>query len=147
MTEFFTGFLTLCIYFAICASCAVLLKLFTPIPKEVYRKLLHFILLGSLPVFVYAYHTWWISALSTLLFAAVVYPVLQFAEHFKGYSALLSERSHGEVKHSLLYVFGMFAAVTAVVELYTMHGLDTVTCPLAAMAVLLPLVHLFGGTA
>ena len=39
------------------------------------------------------------------------------------------------------------AAVTAVVELYTMHGLDTVTCPLAAMAVLLPLVHLFGGAA
>ncbi len=37
------------------------------------------------------------------------------------------------------------AAVSAAVELYTPNGMDTITCPLAAMAVLLPLVALFGG--
>ncbi len=37
------------------------------------------------------------------------------------------------------------AAVSATVELYTPGGMDTVTCPTAAMMVILPLVHLFGG--
>lgn len=35
------------------------------------------------------------------------------------------------------------AAVTAVVELYSMRGSDTVTCPFSAMAVLVPLTWLF----
>ena len=37
------------------------------------------------------------------------------------------------------------AAVTTYVELITKGGLDTVTCPAAAMAVILPLIHLLGG--
>ena len=37
------------------------------------------------------------------------------------------------------------AAVSATVELYTPGGMDTVTCPTAAMVVILPMVQLFGG--
>jgi len=37
------------------------------------------------------------------------------------------------------------AAVCAVVELYTKAGMDTVTCPLAAAAVMIPLVGILGG--
>ena len=37
------------------------------------------------------------------------------------------------------------ASVCTVVELYSMHGNDTVTCPIAAMCVILPMVYLFGG--
>jgi len=37
------------------------------------------------------------------------------------------------------------AAVTAYVELITKGGNDTVTCPLAAMSVILPLTYIFGG--
>jgi hypothetical protein len=36
-------------------------------------------------------------------------------------------------------------AVSAVTELYSRNGNDTVICPLSAMAALLPLVYLFGG--
>ena len=36
------------------------------------------------------------------------------------------------------------AALCAVVELYTLGGMDTLTCPLTAAAVLIPLVHLWG---
>lgn len=36
------------------------------------------------------------------------------------------------------------AAVCALVELYTLRGMDTLTCPLAAAAVILPLVRLWG---
>ena len=37
------------------------------------------------------------------------------------------------------------ASVCAVVELYSMSGNDTITCPLAAMAVLVPMTGVFGG--
>ena len=37
------------------------------------------------------------------------------------------------------------AAVSALTELYTPGGMDTFTCPVAAMAVILPLEALFGG--
>ena len=37
------------------------------------------------------------------------------------------------------------ALVAALVELYSRGGNDTFTCPLASMAVMLPLLHLFGG--
>lgn len=235
MQEFWTGLGGICLYFVVAASIAVVIRLCTPIPNEPFRKLLHLILLGSLAVWVQVYDTWWMAALSAVLFAVVVYPILALAEHLQGYSELLTERKSGELKHSLLIVFGMFAvvisvcwgwlndrllavasvfawgfgdaaaalvgkrfgrhklrgrhiegtksvegsvamfavsfvsvaavlllrggmgspgclvtayvtaSVCAVVELYSMGGNDTITCPLAAMAVLLPLVHWFGG--
>ncbi len=223
------------VYFAICATSALVAHALLPIPSEVFRKILHLILLGSLAVWVLEFSTWWLSALSAVVFALAVYPLLSLAEHLKGYSALLTERKGGEIKHSLLLVFTMYAlvacicwgwlgdkllalasiyawgfgdaaaalvgkrfgrhhfkgsaavrkkswegtlsmfavsfgtvavilslrggmspvgmavtatctaAVAAAVELYTPNGMDTITCPLAAMAVLLPLTALFGG--
>ena len=38
------------------------------------------------------------------------------------------------------------AVVSAAVELYTPGGYDTITCPLSAMVVILPLVHILEGT-
>lgn len=37
--------------------------------------------------------------------------------------------------------------VVSVVELFTPNGLDTVTCPLSSLAVIVPLLLLFGGIA
>lgn len=46
------------------------------------------------------------------------------------------------------YAYAPTAAVTAgvcaVVELYTRNGMDTITCPLAAVSVLIPLIYLWG---
>lgn len=235
MAAFWTGLGQVCLYFVIAASIAGIIRLFTPISNEPFRKLLHLILLVSLPVWIHVYDIWWMAALSALLFAAVVYPILAAAEHLRGYSHLLTERKSGELKNSLLIVFTMFAivitvcwgllddkllavasifawgfgdaaaalvgkrfgrhklrgrhiegtksvegtvamfavsllsvfvilllrggmgvlgcvvtayvtaSVCAVVELYSLHGNDTITCPLAAMAVLVPLTWLLGG--
>jgi len=235
MAVFWLGLGLVCVYFVIAASTAVLIRLFTPIYHEQFRKLLHLILLGSLPVWIHVYDIWWMAALSCLLFAAVVYPILAAAEHLRGYSDLLTERKSGELKKSLLIVFTMFAivitvcwgllddkmlavasvfawgfgdaaaalmgkrfgrhklrgrhiegtksvegtvamfavsmlsvlvilllrgglgilgcvaaayvtaSVCAVVELYSLRGNDTITCPLAAMAVLVPMTWLLGG--
>lgn len=235
MNEFFKGFAILVAHFLALASSVLLLRKFVNLPKEVSRKLLHLILLSSLPVFLYAFDRWWISALAAISFALIVYPVLSLGERIKGYADLLVQRSNGEIKRSLLLVFAMFAAliaigwgwlddkllvlicvfawgfgdaaaalvgkhlgkiplegrliegrksvegtvamfavsfltvlilllirgglpwfaylpiafiagaVSAVVELYTLKGFDTVTCPFAAAAVVIPLLYAFGG--
>ncbi len=234
MIEFLIGFGILCVYFIVCASGALLLRRFICVPAEVFRKVLHLISLCSLFVWIYAFQTWWISALAAVTFVALVFPLLSLAEQIDGYSQLLTERKSGEVKRSLVLVFSMFAvlisicwgwlgqrwlviacvfawgvgdaaaalvgqkfgkrylegkyiegrksvegtvamfaasffsvltvflingsvpwyaslpialitaAVSAVVELYTRGGMDTVTCPFAAAAVILPLVSIWG---
>lgn len=234
LNEFLIGFGILISYFVICIVIVLFLKRFIKFPKEVFRKILHLILLFSLLIFVYAFQTWWISVLASITFIILVFPILSFAERFKGYSELLTERKDGELKRSLIVVFCMFAlmislgwgwfnkswlvlaciyawgfgdaaaaligkrfgkhylegrfiegrksiegtvsmfivsflsvyvillikgnvtwyaglfialltaVVCAVVELYTRNGMDTLTCPLAAAAVILPLVHIWG---
>ncbi len=235
MIEFLKGFGILCGFFLVCASAALLLRRCIRIPSEVFRKLLHFILLCSLFIWVYAFQTWWIASLAALIFIAIVFPLLSLAEKLYYYSELLTERRSGEIKHSLILVFSMFAilnsicwgwlgerwlviacicawgfgdaaaaligkkygrhylegkliegrksvegtlamftvsfisvfivllingniawyasltiavltaAASAAVELFTRKGLDTITCPFAAAAVLLPLLNLWGG--
>lgn len=234
MIEFLQGFGLLSGYFFACASVALLLRRFVRIPSEVFRKLLHIILLCSLFVWIYAFQTWWIASVAALIFIATVFPLLSLAEKLNCYSELLTERKSGEIKHSLILVFSMFAALnsicwgwlgerwlvlacicawgfgdaaaaligkkygrhylegkliegrksvegtlamftvslvsvlivllingnvawyvsltiavltaaaSSVVELYTRNGMDTITCPFAAAAVLLPLLHLWG---
>ncbi|NLV17462.1 MAG: phosphatidate cytidylyltransferase [Syntrophomonadaceae bacterium] len=233
--EFAAGYKIMLVYFLVCAISAIILRQFIPVPKEVFRKTLHMIVLGSIFILIYGFKTWWISALAAVVFIAMVYPILALAEHIPGYSQLLTERKPGEVKTSLIAVFATFAllicvcwgllgkkyliiasvlawglgdaaaalvgkrfgrhfiegklvegrkslegtlamfgvsfaavmvvllvhgsvkwyayvpiavvtaAVCAVVELYTKAGMDTVTCPLAAAAVMIPLVGILGG--
>lgn len=235
MEEVIRSFGAVILYFVVAASSALVLRKLTAVPDEVFRKLLHMILLGSLAVWVAVFDTWYLAALTAIIFAVAVYPLLALAERIKGYSRLLTERKSGEIKQSLLVVFTMFAVVvcvcwgwlgdrmlalasihawgfgdaaaaligkrfgkhplqwkkidgrksaegtfamfavsfvsvlvllclqgrmpwygicltalvtalvSAVVELYTPGGMDTITCPLAAMTVLLPLAALFGG--
>lgn len=235
MSELWHGCAVILLYFAVCATTALVAHALFPIPSEVFRKILHMILLGSLSVWTIVFDRWWVAGATAVAFALLVWPVLALAERLKGYSALLTERKQGEIKSSLLLVFFMYAAivslcwgllhdrllalagiyawgfgdaaaalvgkrfgrhlfkgkeplcrkswegtaamfvvsfvsvlavltargglsplaltaisactaaVSAVVELYSKNGLDTVTCPLAATAVLMPLTTFFGG--
>lgn len=219
------------IYYVLVAGTALTLRRLTRIPDEIFRKLLHCIILGALPVYVYGFPQWWQAVLSCAVFALVVYPILKYFERFSLYSSLTTERKSGELKNSLLVVFSMFAVVitvcwgllgdrllvlccvyawgfgdaaaalvgkrfgrhkiprskkswegtlsmfgvsfacvlalllvrgglalpactavalataaaSAATELYTPGGYDTITCPLCATAVMLPLLSLFGG--
>ena len=109
------GIISLVIYFAVLALSALTTKLLFTIPHEVFRKVLHLILLGSIFVFVFCFDSWLIAAVSSELFALAVYPLLAWAEKkFKGYSSLLEQRKGGEIKTSLLIVFTMFTIVITV---------------------------------
>lgn len=101
-------------YFVMMASIALLCRFTMRIPDEVFRKILHCILLGSLLAFVFGFQDWKTAAVTALAFAIAVYPILVFFERFQAYSKITTQRKKGELKHSLLLVFGMFAAVITV---------------------------------
>lgn len=114
MQDLITGTGYILLYFIPLAISALCLRALVRIPDEIFRKALHCILLGSLPVFLFGYQTWPAAALACLLFAAVIYPILRFFERFKAYSRIVTERRSGELKSSLLLVFAMFALIIAV---------------------------------
>ena len=235
MSPILLGTFNLIIYFIIAVILAFSGRVLFTIPDEVFRKILHFILLGSFYVLIVSYPTWLTAALTAVIFEIVVYPILALAERLKKYSEFTTERKSGELKQSLLLVYTMFAvvvavcwgifgdkylalasfyawgigdaaaaligkkfgkhkikapgldgkksyegtasmfiiscisvfvilvwrgcmsvlfygiiallvgAVSAVSELYSRNGNDTVICPMSAMITLLPLVYLFGG--
>ena len=61
-------------------------------------------------------------------------------------SVLVVLLAYGTVEwHGYIPIAAVTAAVCAVVELYTRGGMDTVTCPFAALAILIPLIRLWGG--
>lgn len=114
MRELLAGVGLICLYFIPMAAMALTLRYFVRIPNELFRKLLHFILLGSFPIFAFGFESWKFAVLTAIVFAAVVYPVLKVLEKLKAYSSFTTERKKGELKSSLLLVFGMFALVIAV---------------------------------
>ncbi len=114
MQELMRGFAVMSIYFAVAATTALTMRLLIKIPDEIFRKTLHFILLGSVFVFAFAFETWWISALAAIIFEIVVYPILIIMEKLKNFSEITTERKRGELKSSLLLVFTMFAVVISV---------------------------------
>ena len=114
MQEFLNGVLMLIIYFISCATIALVCRKMIKIPNELFRKILHFILLTSLFVFVFAFKTWWSSALTCILIIVLAYPILLFFERFKTYSDTVTERKKGELRSSLILVFLMFAVIITI---------------------------------
>ena len=114
MTSVLLGTLNLIIYFVVFVAVILACRLMLVIPDEVFRKILHFVLLGSLLVFVVSYPTWQITALAAIIFELLVYPVLAGLERLKGFSKVMTERKTGEIKNSLMLVYTMFAVVVAV---------------------------------
>ena len=237
MREFLHGAGIVCLYYVIAASSIFAVRWLTNIPNELFRKILHFILLISYIPFAFAYDKWWHSVLLTLLLEIIIYPILKLAEHLPMFSSFVNERKGGEFKHSLLLAFTMLAfcntvcwgllgdkylgiacmyawgigdafaalvgkrfgkhkitwkyadhhkslegsaamfissaigvacvllahnhlstaayivipiggaGIATVVEMVSKEGYDTVLCPAAAMAVMIPLMALFGGFA
>lgn len=114
ISQLVPGFAALIAYFVTCLLVVLPIRLLLRGPTEIFRKLLHFVLLFSLPVLLYAFETWWLAVLASLLFIVFVFPILAVAERLPGFSELLTERKGGELKRSLVLAFGMFAIVIGV---------------------------------
>ena len=114
MQQILQGTGSIILYFIIAAGSAIGSRLLIKIPNELFRKILHCILLGSLLMFTFAYEKWWISALAAVIFEVLVYPLLIVLERFKNFSEITTERKKGELKNSLLLVFTMYAVVVSI---------------------------------
>lgn len=114
MQEFWIGTGIILVYFIVAAGSALTCRHLIKIPDELFRKILHCILLLSLLLFTLCFETWWIAVLVAVGFAIVVYPVLMFFERYQAFSKLTTERKKGELKSSLLLVFFMYAGIVCV---------------------------------
>ena len=114
MQELLHGAGVVCIYFVVAASAALWARRLIRIPDELFRKILHFILLFSYIPFAFAFETWWKSVLLTVVLEILIYPILVLAEKLPVYSSFTTERKQGELKSSLLLAFSMLAVCNAV---------------------------------
>ena len=101
-------------YIVCCVAVLFPLYRFARIPKFVFRKLLHGIAFSCVTVMILSADAWQEAALASVILAAVIFPVLAILEKEKWYAGLFVEKSPGEVKRSMLMLFLMFAALTAV---------------------------------
>ncbi len=83
--------------------------IFKKIPPDIFRKLLHLVAFSSLVEMTIEADTWYYAAVSSLLFAAIIYPLLNAFENKEWYPRLFVEKKKGEVKKSLIELFGMYS--------------------------------------
>ena len=235
MKELLHGVFTFALYITPLIIVMLLLRRYTRVGNELFRKMLHFLFLGAYIPLLRAFDHWWMLSGFALLIIVVFYPVLMLFERVPMFTAFVNERKHGEFKNSLILALGVMAvcvavcwglmgdkllvlaciyawgvgdgfaaligktfgrhkwnfsladkhksvegtmamflaafasvltililrgapgtvpcilialvtaAATAFVELCAKGGWDTLLCPLTAMVIILPLVHLFGG--
>lgn len=89
-------------------------RFLTKVPSFVFRKLLHIVAFCCLTTLLLAAKSWQAVAITSVVIALVIYPLLAALEKFSWYSSLFVEKKPGEIKKSLLMLFFMFAVVIAV---------------------------------
>lgn len=102
------------VYIIPCIAVILPIKFFTKIPQFVFRKLLHLIAFTCTTFMIIVAESWQAASLTSCLIAILLYPVLFTLEKCSWYNDLLVQKKPGEIKNSLLMLFFMFAAVTAV---------------------------------
>ncbi|MBR0138724.1 MAG: hypothetical protein IJM17_00390 [Firmicutes bacterium] len=98
-------------YIVPCLLVLVPLRFLTKVPSFVFRKLLHFVAFSCVCVMILASESWQAAALTAVFIAALVYPLLAALENRPWFSGLFVQKSPGEIKRSMLYLFLMFALV------------------------------------
>lgn len=107
MQSFLYGTGITVLYIIIAAGIMLLARKFFTIPDELFRKILHFILLGAYIPLVFAFETWWMAAVFSASLIVILFPVLHFAEKIPMFSSFVNERKKGEFKSSMVLAVGM----------------------------------------
>ena len=97
------------LYILIAAGPVLLARKPFSIPDELFRKILHFILLGAHIPLVFAFEAWWMAAAFALSLMVILFPILFFAEKIPMFSAFVNERKQGEFTSSMVLAVGMMA--------------------------------------
>ena len=109
MHPFFSGAIITVLYIAVFVGIMLLARRLIKIPDELFRKILHFILLGAYIPLCFAFSEWWMAALFSAALIVILFPALAFAGKIPMFSSFVYERKKGEFKSSMLLAVGMMA--------------------------------------
>ena len=102
MVEFINGLCIFLIYLIPFAIIMFLIRKFTKIPDELFRKILHFILLGAYIPLLFSFNTWWKCIILVGSLIILLLPILKFAGKIPGFSSFVNERKKGEFTSSMV---------------------------------------------
>ena len=109
MPQFIYGTGITLLYIVVAAGIMLLARMLFTIPDELFRKILHFILLGAYIPLVFAFETWWMAAAFAASLVVILFPVLLLAEKIPMFSTFVNERKKGEFRSSMVLAVGMMA--------------------------------------
>ena len=112
--DMFIGIKYFLIYMFSLAGVVFLINKIFALPKELFRKLLHFIAFSSVIVMIYAANNWISASLVPVAIIMLMYPGLILAEKNRGFTEMVVERRKGELKSSLLQLFGTIALIITI---------------------------------
>ena len=102
------------LYIVVAVAIMLLLRKLITIPDELFRKILHFILLGAYIPLVFAFDKWWMATIFSTSLILILFPALFFAEKIPMFSSFVNERKKGEFKSSMVFAVGMMAFSTTI---------------------------------
>ena len=97
------------LYIMIAVGIVMIARKLIKIPDELFRKILHFILLGAYIPLTLAFEQWWMAAIFACSLIAILFPALYFAAKWPMFSSFVNERKKGEFKSSMVLAVGMMA--------------------------------------
>ena len=90
------------------------IRFLTKLPSYIFRKLLHIVAFSFATLMIVSAKTWLAAALTSTIMGAAIYPILTLCETKPWYSRLLVQKSAGEIKRSMIMIFGVITAVVVV---------------------------------
>ena len=109
MQEFLCGAGITVLYIIVAVGIMLLARKCFTIPDELFRKALHFILLGAYIPLVFAFEAWWMAAIFAASLIIILFPALSIASKIPMLSAFIIERKKGEFLSSMVLAVGMMA--------------------------------------
>ena len=90
------------------------IRFLTRIPSFIFRKMLHIVAFTCVSLMILSAGSWQAAALSSVIIAAALYPLLAAAEKNTWYPDLFVEKRPGEIRKSLLMLFLTFAVLISI---------------------------------
>ena len=114
MKEFIFGAGAVYLYIILAACSAFVVRKCIKIPDELFRKILHFILLGGYIPLVFGFDTWWMASLLAAGLIGVFYPVITLVQKLPAFASFINQRSDGEIRSSMILALSVMAVSTCV---------------------------------
>ena len=90
------------------------IRFLTRIPSFIFRKILHVVAFTCISLMILSAGSWQAAALTSVIIAAAIYPLLIACEKKTWYPKLFAEKKPGEIRKSLLMLFLTFAVLISI---------------------------------